>query len=228
VSSFLAAGMHPIRCEIERSVRLVCYGGGSGMARGKRRAALTGSLRKAVNAVSVALTSLPIPGMVIGGIGVIARGVPRATRDVDITLEGGKLPLETLVGLLDKHEITPRIDDAVGFARDNHVLLLRHVASGVDIDVSIASLPFELAAISNSELVDLDGCRVRVATAEDLIIYKAIAFRPQDQQDIERLITLHGGTIDLARVRAIVAQFAEALDEPDRVLSLERLLEGSA
>jgi hypothetical protein len=195
------------------------------MARAKRKAALTGALRKAVNAVGGALASSPIPGMVIGGIGVIARGVPRATRDVDITFAVGKLPLEALATLLGEHKLTPRIDEALRFAREHHVLLLRHVPSGIDIDVSLASLPFELDAISNAELVDLDGCTVRVATAEDLIIYKAIAFRPQDQQDIERLVTLHGHAIDFVRVRAIVAQFAAALDEPDRVRSLERLLD---
>ncbi len=196
------------------------------MARARRKAALTGALRKAVNAVGTALGSLPIPGMVIGGIGVIARGVPRATRDVDITLELGTLRLEALVTLLGEHNLSPRIDGAVRFAREHHVLLLRHDQTGIDIDVSLASLPFELDAISNADLLDLDGCRVRVATAEDLIIYKAIAFRPQDQQDIERLVTLHGHAIDFARILAVVAQFAAALDEPDRVSSLERLLEG--
>lgn len=56
------------------------------------------------------------------------------------------------------------------------------------------------------------------------MIYKAIAFRPQDQQDIERLATLHGDTIDFDRVRRIVAQFAEALDEPERAVQVEQLL----
>jgi len=65
---------------------------------------------------------------------------------------------------------------------------------------------------------------VRVATAEDLVIYKAIAFRPQDQQDIERLVTQHASAIDLVRVRTLVGQFADALDEPERLAALDELL----
>jgi predicted nucleotidyltransferase len=72
--------------------------------------------------------------------------------------------------------------------------------------------------------LELAGTRVPIARAEDLVIYKAIAFRPQDQQDIERLVTLHGDGMDFARVRRIVGQFAEALDEPERSVHFEALL----
>jgi len=37
-----------------------------------------------------------------------------------------------------------------------------------------------------------------------------------------------GTTIDLARVRRIVTQFAQALDEPDRVVQVEQLLRGGS
>jgi hypothetical protein len=47
--------------------------------------------------------------------------------------------------------------------------------------------------------------------------------RPQDQQDVERLIALHGDVMDRDRVLAVVAELAEALDEPERVADLERL-----
>lgn len=186
---------------------------------------VTGALRKAIRAVAEALEKLPARGMVIGGIGVIARGVPRATRDVDITVEGGQLELPALIALLEPLGLTPRVDDAVKFASENQVLLLRHSPSGVDVDMSIAWLPFELDALARATSIEFGGIAVRVATAEDLVIYKAIAFRPQDQQDIERLVTLHGSRIDLERVRTIVAQFAAALDEPERLHAFEQLLE---
>ena len=57
------------------------------------------------------------------------------------------------------------------------------------------------------------------------MIYKAVAFRPQDQQDIERLMTLHSKHMDLNRVRTTVAEFAEAVEEPERVTELERIIE---
>lgn len=54
---------------------------------------------------------------------------------------------------------------------------------------------------------------------------KAIAFRPQDQQDIERLLALYGAHIDLGRVRRTVAEFAHAMEEPERVGDFERLVD---
>ena len=72
--------------------------------------------------------------------------------------------------------------------------------------------------------MELSGIDVTIARAEDLVIYKAVAWRPQDQQDIERLLTLHGRTMDLERIRRIVGEFAEALEEPERVDELERVI----
>jgi hypothetical protein len=86
--------------------------------------------------------------MIIGGIAVIARGVPRLTRDVGATVAGGALDLAELLRRLAAHELVPRIDDAVPFAEAYQVLLLRHEPSGVDVDLSIAWLPFELDALA--------------------------------------------------------------------------------
>jgi len=188
------------------------------------RSTLNPSFKDALRAVAAALDDVAAKGMVIGGVAVIARGVARATRDVDATvaLEGD---VEALVTELERENLVPRIGDAVAFARTNQVLLLTHRPSAVDVDLSIAWLPFELEALAAAERVLLAGVSVRVARAEDLVIYKAIAWRPQDQQDVERLLTLHGKTMDLARIRRLVAEFAEALEEPERVNDVERLID---
>jgi hypothetical protein len=195
------------------------------MAGKRTRTPLSGSLRQAIQALSRALADLPTSGMLIGGIAVIARGVPRATRDVDATVDGSQLDLAGLLSTLAGHDIVPRIDDALDFATRHQVLLLRHEPSGVDVDISIAWLPFELEALAASEMLTLGDVRVPVARAEDLIIYKAVAWRPQDQQDIERLLTLHGRSIDLARIRRVIGEFAAALEEPERLKEFETLIE---
>lgn len=178
----------------------------------------------AVRDLAAALSTLQAPSMIIGGIAVIARGVPRLTRDVDATVAGGVMELPALLDALRPHGVVPRIPDAVAFASAHQVVLLRHEPSGVDVDLSIAWLPFELDAIAASERLDIAGTRVAVARPEDLIIYKAVAFRPQDQQDIERLLVVHGAAIDLSRVRRVVSEFAAALDEPERMMRLEDII----
>jgi hypothetical protein len=161
--------------------------------------------------------------MLIGGMAVIARGVPRLTRDVDATVAAGELDARQLADEFAKYGLVPRIADAVEFASTRQVLLLRHEASGVDVDVSLAWLPFELEAIASADSIDVGGVRIRVARAEDLIIYKAVAFRPQDQQDIERLLTLHGKKVDMERIRRVIGEFASAIEEPERLAAFDRI-----
>lgn len=103
------------------------------------------------------------------------------------------------------------------------MLLARHAESGVDIDVSLAWLPFEMEAIAAAGLAMVGGARLPVAQPEDLVIYKAIAWRPQDQQDIERLLALHGARMDLTRVRRHVQALGEAMEE-DRIRGLDALI----
>ena len=190
----------------------------------RRDFTLKSTLRAAVQAVASALSSLGVPGMLIGGIAVIARGVPRLTRDVDATVAGGTSPLADLLDRLRAYDLVPRIDDAVEFAAANQVVLLRHVPSGVDVDLSIAWLPFELDALAAAQRLDVAGVHVAVARPEDLIVYKAVAFRPQDQQDMERLLILYGNEVDLERIRRIVGEFARALEEPERLDAVEQII----
>lgn len=55
-------------------------------------AAIEGALR----AVVAALEASGHPGMIIGGIAVIARGVARLTKDIDATIAGGGTDLDRL------------------------------------------------------------------------------------------------------------------------------------
>jgi hypothetical protein len=114
--------------------------------------------------------------MIIGGIAVIARGVARLTKDIDATIAGADADLDRVVETLSSHRIVPRIADAVKFAQESHVLLLRHEPSGVDVDLSLAWLPFELDAIAAAELVSVHGTHVRVPRVDDLVIYKIVGW----------------------------------------------------
>jgi len=103
------------------------------------------------------------------------------------------------------------------------VLLSRHAKTGVDIDVSFAWLPFEMEAIAAASPAMLGAAQLPVAQPEDLVIYKTVAWRPQDQQDIERLLALHGARMNLARVRRHVQELGEAMEE-DRIRALDALI----
>jgi hypothetical protein len=177
-----------------------------------------------LRALRDALHALNVPWMVIGGVAVIAHGVPRYTADVDATASAPTEPLERIFDVFARHHVVPRIDGALAFARERQVLLLRHEPSGVDLDVSLAWLPFELEAIGRSETVDYAGVTIRIPRPDDLVIYKLVAARPRDLEDVERLLLLHGPSLDLPRITATLREFAEALEDTGRLDTLERLL----
>lgn len=79
----------------------------------------------------------------------------------------------------------PRVEDAVAFALKHRVLPIE-VPGGSEADLSLELPGYEEHVIARSVAYDLgDGREVRLCSAEDLVIHKALAGRPQDVLDIE-------------------------------------------
>lgn len=180
---------------------------------------------EALRAVIRALDDLDAPSMIIGGVAVIASGVPRYTADIDLTVEGKSSDPEGVFGAFARHGIVPRIEGALEFARSRQVILAVHEPSGISIDASLAWLPFEEEAIDSSQERDYAGVSIRIPRPEDLLIYKLVASRPQDLEDAEKLLLLYGKQIDLSRVRGLIREFSDALEDMTRVDTLERLVQ---
>ncbi len=151
--------------------------------------------------------------MVIGGIAVIARGVRRMTTDVDAVVRGDAIEIAPLLRFLARHSIVPRIAAAETFARANLVLLLRHKPSDVELDVSFGWTMFEHEALDARSVTLYGKVAVPMASAEDLVIMKAMAARPTDITDAAELLALYP-SIDLSRVRRTLGQLAEMAGEP--------------
>jgi len=175
-------------------------------------------------ALGRALEELDAPSMIIGGVAVIALGVPRLTIDIDAAVSGNSVSVDRLAKTLAGHGIGGRLPDAVEFARKHNVFLGVHASSGTPVDVSLAWLPFEEEALRESRSIDYAGVKIRIPRVEDVLIYKIIASRPQDIEDARSLLLLHGRTLDLGRIRATVRDFAEVLEDVERPRELDRLL----
>jgi hypothetical protein len=182
------------------------------------------ALLQALAALRASAVSIQQPLMVIGGIAVAARGVPRQTIDIDATIGADSLDLTTFMVALGRHGIVARIPNAVDFALQRQVLLLQHEPTGTPLDISLAWLPFEHAALRRATPVDFGGVQIPVVAVDDLIVLKAVAWRDRDRSDIERLLVLHRDTIALDRIREAVSQFYEALDEPERLVEFDALV----
>ena len=162
-------------------------------------------------------------GVIIGGIAASLLGTPRYTVDLDAVLLISLADIPRLLQVASMRGIEPRIPDAEAFARKNRVLLLRHVASRTDIDLSLGILPFEFEMVERSSVIEVGPIKLRLPTPEDLIILKAVAHRPKDMADIQAIADSHPG-LDDGRIRFWVEQFGEALDTPDLWDMISRVL----
>ena len=169
------------------------------------------------------ITEKEISGVVIGGVAASLLGRPRLTRDIDAIVLGDEMGWEAVIESARPFGIAPRIDDPLGFARRTRVLLLRHLPSSVDIDVSLGALPFEREVVARASLIVAGDIRVSVPAVEDLVIMKALARRPRDWGDIEGLIDTWPD-LDLDRVRQWLREFGSILEMPEIQEDFEQLL----
>jgi hypothetical protein len=136
---------------------------------------------------------------VIGGLAVQRWGEPRQTRDVDVALLTGFGGEERFVDrLLERY--APRRPDARQFAIERRVLLIED-DHGIPLDVSLAALPFEERVIERSTPFPFaPGTAIGTCSAEDLVVLKAFADRPQDWLDIEGIVVRQGRALDRALI----------------------------
>ena len=169
------------------------------------------------------LDAAHIPSMIIGGVAASVLGRPRLTQDVDALAILAESDCAEAVRVAAQYNIVPRIDDVLRFAERTRVLLMRHVTSGVDIDVTLGELQFERAAVAQCENLHIGGINVRLPRVEDLLVMKAIARRPKDIEDLKGLLAAHPDA-DVARARRWVREFATAMSTPDMLQEFEALL----
>jgi hypothetical protein len=185
---------------------------------------LPSDLVLALKALRDWLEDAKVPYSIIGGVAVSLIAQPRATQDIDALAWLDSEHWQALVDAGPSHGYTPRINDPVEFARRSRVLLVRHEPSGISADVSFGALPFEQEAIARAATCIIGGMSLKVSTAEDLVIMKAVAGRPRDLADIESILNTNS-QIDADRIRYWVRQFAAALDRPAMLDGVERQLQ---
>lgn len=162
-------------------------------------------------------------GIIIGGVAASILGKPRLTADADAMLLLSIEDVPKLVELAKQEGLIGRLPDVIEFAQRSRVVLLHHEASGIDVDISLGLLPFEIEAVERSQNYQIGTLNLRLPTPEDLIIQKAIAHRPKDMLDIAAIISVQPN-LDRQRIEYWVRQFSELLEVPELWTELEQLL----
>ena len=186
------------------------------------RRLLSSDLVQAVDLLTGAFAARSVRHALIGGFAASMRGRPRFTQDIGYLVDISPLALP---GLLD--ELIER-----GFSLEPALVIEEYVRQHmtafsfglVRIDWLKPVLPFYSRAIADASPVEwLEGHSVQVAPAEGLILTRLVSFLPQDQVDIETLLTANRDTIDIGLLREEWSIFEAS--EPERTAWLEAVIE---
>jgi len=172
------------------------------------------------------LTGASAPYLIIGGLAVAVIGEPRMTGDVDV------------IGYLSMEQATELIDTAVaaGFevAPDERERLhatgtLRFTKGRFQLDIILASLPFEDDARARARKRRLFGRLVPLPTPEDLLLFKVLAGRDKDLVDAVGIARRHLTSLDhryLDAALSAVCDLAEDLAPRSRLDDVLRKARG--
>lgn len=146
------------------------------------------------------LERMSINYVVMGGLAVRAYAIPRATEDIDFTLAIGRERLPELFDALKAQDYAvpepyqtgwvDQLNDASKFCL---VKLKRYLDNhSIDVDLFLAESPFQQEILRRRQLADVEGRRLWIASAEDLVLLKLAAGRPRDWIDVADVFFTQG------------------------------------
>lgn len=173
-------------------------------------------LRESLKSLERQLERSGIHHALIGGLGLVAHGLPRATSDIDYYVSGEHE--DALHGLLTElgFETLQRTENVSSY------LLGR-----LRVDVLYARREYGVRMLADAQSVTLDGTQLRALRLEDIIGLKLQALRSnpsrtQDLADIERAVREKRLEMDRIRRYARVLEMEALLDELVRRVESQR------
>ena len=148
---------------------------------------------------------------VIGGMAAAYRSQPRFTKDVDFLLEIPQLVLPPVLEELVVRGFSFDLLTAIREWTQEHMTVLSY--HGIRIDWLKPVIPAYQHVLDRATEETWFEHRIRVASAEGLILLKLLAFRTQDQLDIENLVAATRDHLDVAWIRSEWQALA-GLDDP--------------
>lgn len=157
-----------------------------------------------------------------GAQAALIHGAARLTADIDATVSWQPDEMGPLLAALQSHGFEPR-PAPPDFIERTRVVPLVH-ATGIQTDLVLGGPGLEETFLERAVERELEGVRVPVATAEDLIAMKVLGGRAKDLEDVRALLAANSGRLDLAHVRSVLRRLEQALDRSDLIAALDAAL----
>ena len=175
-------------------------------------------LHQGLTLAAAALAHYHVPYALIGGVATGYRSQPRFTKDLDFLLNVPQLVLPQLLEDLKRRGFEFDTLDTIREWTQHHMVMLSF--HGIRVDWLQSVIPAYVHVLDHATEETWLNQPIRIASAEGLILLKLLAFRPQDQVDIQNLVAAQRDSLDLDWIRA-EWQTVMSLDDP----RMHRLLE---
>lgn len=156
---------------------------------------------------------------IIGGIALSRWGIVRATYDVDIKVlvpDTNYDAIRTALRTAFPKRARPGIPE--------NPLIVDVMVGDVIVDFLLAIPGYEELIIERAAEASFGDWSAWICSAEDLIIQKAVSGRGKDWLDVQALLVEQYGKLEQAYVEEWLTQFSAALENPDILITYQRLL----
>jgi hypothetical protein len=154
----------------------------------------------------------------IGGLAAGYRTHPRATRDLDFLLNVPQVVLPTVLEGLEQRGFELDLQATIREWIQHHMAVFSY--QGIRVDWLKAVLPAYQHVLDRASEETWLSRRIRVASADGLILMKLLAARTQDWLDIENLVAANRGAVDVGWIAAEWETLADS-DDPGMTRFLE-------
>jgi len=175
-------------------------------------------MRQALAEATAALDHHRVSYALIGGLAASYRSQPRFTKDIDFLIKVPQIVLPPLLEDLQRRGFQLDTLATIGEWTEHHMATLSY--HGIRIDWLKPLIPAYLHVLERATVEPWLDHSLRIASAEGLIILKLVAFRSQDQVDIENLVAANSHQLDLDWIKAEWQTIA-GLDDPRMLRLLE-------
>ncbi|MEK7866287.1 MAG: nucleotidyl transferase AbiEii/AbiGii toxin family protein [Planctomycetota bacterium] len=169
------------------------------------------SITELLGLVAGALDRERIDFLLIGGMAMSVWVEPRLTKDCDIVVKVRKTDQARLkVGLVAAGARATSLEMRLLFERP---FIRFKTTGGPILDVHRCLTAHDRSAFDHSVKLEKWGHTFRVATPEDLVLYKLQAWRPQDRIDIQSLLS-QVRDLDRTYIESWLDRIRESTNEP--------------
>ena len=151
--------------------------------------------------------------VIIGGMAATLLGAPRTTVDVDVVIVLPSREVERVVALCEQRDLHPGPDAAARLKQGRPVKFV--FSRRFSVDIRLASFSLDASAVQRAQEMSIFGHAIRVATPEDLIVYKLARWDPIDQKDVRYIIRRLENALDVSYLEGQIRTLMKEAQLPD-------------